>query len=118
MKVKGIFNGYLDGIVGLDKEMICVEFVKVIIKLFGLKEIIGVYFYNDKNYNVKNWVVFYIEVVIVVGIMEGKNVEKKIFDFNGKVIIVEMVIILICVLDLEILIEINNNVVVWVKGYV
>ncbi|WP_227779668.1 S-layer homology domain-containing protein [Paenibacillus sp. P13VS] len=118
LKAKGIFNGYPDGTAGLDKEMTRAEFAKVITKLLGLKEITGVYSYNDKNYNAKNWAAPYIEAVTAAGIMEGKNVEKKIFDFNGKVTIAEMATILTRALDLEIPTETNNNAAAWAKGYV
>lgn len=118
LKAKGIFNGYPDGTAGLDKEMTRAEFAKVITKLLGLKEITGVYSYNDKNYNAKNWAAPYIEAVTAAGIMEGKNVEKKIFDFNGKVTISEMATILTRALDLEIPTETNNNAAAWAKGYV
>ncbi|MCM3207915.1 S-layer homology domain-containing protein [Paenibacillus illinoisensis] len=118
LKAKGIFNGYPDGTAGLDKEMTRAEFAKVITKLLGLKEITGVYSYNDKNYNAKNWAAPYIEAVTAAGIMEGKNVEKKIFDFNGKVTIAEMATILTRALDLEIPTETNNSAAAWAKGYV
>ncbi|WFR64264.1 hypothetical protein P9222_08870 [Paenibacillus amylolyticus] len=94
------------------------EFAKVITKLLGLKEITGTLSYNDKNYTAKNWAVPYIEAVTAAGIMEGKNVEKKIFDFNGKVTVAEMATILTRALDLEIPTETNNNAAAWAKGYV
>ncbi|MFK0524820.1 S-layer homology domain-containing protein [Paenibacillus illinoisensis] len=118
LKAKGIFNGYPDGTAGLDKDMTRAEFAKVITKLLGLKEITGVYSYTDKNYNAKNWAAPYIEAVTAAGIMEGKNVEKKIFDFNGKVTVSEMATILTRALDLEIPAETNNNAAAWAKGYV
>lgn len=118
LKAKGIFNGYPDGTAGLDKEMTRAEFAKVITKLLGLKEITGTLSYNDKNYTAKNWAVPYIEAVTAAGIMEGKNVEKKIFDFNGKVTVAEMATILTRALDLEIPTETNNNAAAWAKGYV
>ncbi|WP_260871108.1 S-layer homology domain-containing protein [Paenibacillus xylanexedens] len=118
LKAKGIFNGYPNGTAGLDKEMTRAEFAKVITKLLGLKEITGTLSYNDKNYTAKNWAVPYIEAVTAAGIMEGKNVEKKIFDFNGKVTVAEMATILTRALDLEIPTETNNNAAAWAKGYV
>ncbi|KLU57514.1 hypothetical protein EL84_03105 [Paenibacillus sp. VT-400] len=118
LKAKGIFNGYPDGTAGLDKEMTRAEFAKVITKLLGLKEITGTLSYTDKNYTAKNWAVPYIEAVTAAGIMEGKNVEKKIFDFNGKVTVAEMATILTRALDLEIPTETNNNAAAWAKGYV
>ncbi|WP_433707492.1 S-layer homology domain-containing protein [Paenibacillus illinoisensis] len=118
LKAKGIFSGYPDGTAGLDKDMTRAEFAKVITKLLGLKEITGVYSYTDKNYNAKNWAAPYIEAVTAAGIMEGKNVEKKIFDFNGKVTISEMATILTRALDLEVPTETNNNAAAWAKGYV
>ncbi len=118
LKAKGIFNGYPDGTAGLNKEMTRAEFAKVITKLLGLKEITGVYSYNDKNYNAKNWAAPYIEAVTAAGIMEGKNTEKKIFDFNGKVTIEEMATILTRALDLEVPTETNNTASAWAKGYV
>ncbi|MFS0859524.1 S-layer homology domain-containing protein [Paenibacillus taichungensis] len=118
LKAKGIFNGYPDGTAGLDKDMTRAEFAKVITKLLGLKEITGTLSYTDKNYTAKNWAVPYIEAVTAAGIMEGKNVEKKIFDFNGKVTVSEMATILTRALDLEIPAETNNNAADWAKGYV
>lgn len=118
LKAKGIFNGYPDGTAGLNKEMTRAEFAKVITKLLGLKEITGVYSYTDKNYNAKNWAAPYIEAVTAAGIMEGKNTEKKIFDFNGKVTIEEMATILTRALDLEVPTETNNTASAWAKGYV
>ncbi|MFS0872211.1 Ig-like domain-containing protein [Paenibacillus xylanilyticus] len=118
LKAKGIFNGYPDGTAGLDKEMTRAEFAKVITKLLGLKEITGVYSYTDKNYNAKNWAAPFIEAVTAAGIMEGKNTEKKIFDFNGKVTIEEMATILTRALDLEVPTETNNTASTWAKGYV
>lgn len=94
------------------------EFAKVITKLLGLKEITGVYSYNDKNYNAKNWAAPYIEAVTAAGIMEGKNVEKKIFDFNGKVTVEEMAKVLTIALELEVPAETNNSATTWAKGYV
>ncbi|WDQ33186.1 S-layer homology domain-containing protein [Paenibacillus marchantiae] len=118
LKAKGIFSGYPDGTAGLDKDMTRAEFAKVITKLLGLKEITGTLSYTDKNYTAKNWAVPYIEAVTAAGIMEGKNVEKKIFDFNGKVTVSEMATILTRALDLEIPTETNNNAADWAKGYV
>ncbi|MFC9711135.1 S-layer homology domain-containing protein [Paenibacillus sp. NPDC056933] len=118
LKAKGVFTGYPDGTAGLDKEMTRAEFAKVITKLLGLKEITGVYSYKDKNYNAKNWAAPYIEAVTAAGIMEGKNVEKKIFDFNGKVTIEEMAKVLTIALDLEVPTETNNSATAWAKGYV
>ncbi|OME97090.1 hypothetical protein BK124_17685 [Paenibacillus amylolyticus] len=118
LKAKGIFNGYPDGTAGLDKDMTRAEFAKVITKLLGLKEITGTLSYTDKNYTAKNWAVPYIEAVTAAGIMEGKNVEKKIFDFNGKVTVSEMATILTRALDLEIPAETNNTAPAWAKGYV
>lgn len=117
LKAKGIFNGYPDGTAGLDKDMTRAEFAKVITKLLGLKEITGTLSYTDKNYTAKNWAVPYIEAVTAAGIMEGKNVEKKIFDFNGKVTVAEMATILTRALDLEIPTETNNSAAAWAKGY-
>ncbi|WP_339298313.1 S-layer homology domain-containing protein [Paenibacillus sp. FSL R5-0623] len=117
LKAKGIFNGYPDGTAGLDKDMTRAEFAKVITKLLGLKEITGTLSYTDKNYTAKNWAVPYIEAVTAAGIMEGKNVEKKIFDFNGKVTVAEMATILTRALDLEIPAETNNSAAAWAKGY-
>ncbi|MCG7379546.1 S-layer homology domain-containing protein [Paenibacillus sp. ACRSA] len=118
LKAKGIFNGYPDGTAGLEKDMTRAEFAKVITKLLGLKEITGQLSYTDKNYTAKNWAVPYIEAVTAAGIMEGKNVEKKIFDFNGKVTVSEMATILTRALDLEIPAETNNSAPEWAKGYV
>jgi hypothetical protein len=118
LKAKGIFNGYPDGTAGLDKEMTRAEFAKVITKLLGLKEITGQLSYTDKNYTAKNWAVPYIEAVTAAGIMEGKNVEKKIFDFNGKVTVAEMATILTRALDLEVPAETDNTAPAWAKGYV
>ncbi|MEC0129240.1 S-layer homology domain-containing protein [Paenibacillus pabuli] len=118
LKAKGIFSGYPDGTAGLNKEMTRAEFAKVITKLLGLKEITGVFSYNDKNYNAKNWAAPYIEAVTAAGIMEGKNVEKKIFDFNGKVTVEEMAKVLTIALKLEVPAETNNSATTWAKGYV
>ncbi|WP_128103773.1 immunoglobulin-like domain-containing protein [Paenibacillus sp. DCT19] len=118
LKAKGIFSGYPDGTAGLEKDMTRAEFAKVITKLLGLKEITGTLSYTDQNYTAKNWAVPYIEAVTAAGIMEGKNVEKKIFDFNGKVTVSEMATILTRALDLEIPAETNNSAPEWAKGYV
>lgn len=118
LKAKGIFNGYPNGTAGLDKDMTRAEFAKVITKLLGLKEVTGTLSYNDPNYTAKNWAVPYIEAVTAAGIMEGKNTEKKIFDFNGKVTIAEMATILTRALDLEVPTETNNSAPAWAKGYV
>ncbi|WP_440113524.1 Ig-like domain-containing protein [Paenibacillus sp. QZ-Y1] len=118
LKAKGVFSGYPNGTAGLDKEMTRAEFAKVVTKLLGLKEVTGVYSYKDKNYNAKNWAAPYIEAVTAAGIMEGKNVEKKIFDFNGKVTIEEMAKILTIALELEVPTETNNSATTWAKGYV
>lgn len=50
--------------------------------------------------------------------MEGKNVEKKIFDFNGKVTIEEMAKVLTIALKLEVPAEADNSATGWAKGYV
>lgn len=118
LKAKGVFTGYPDGTAGLDKDMTRAEFAKVITKLLGLKEVTGVYSYNDKNYNAKNWAAPYIEAVTAAGIMEGKNVEKKIFDFNGKVTVEEMAKVLSIALELEVPAETDNTATAWAKGYV
>ncbi|QKS57357.1 S-layer homology domain-containing protein [Paenibacillus barcinonensis] len=118
LKAKGIFTGYPDGTAGLNKEMTRAEFAKVITKLLGLKEITGQLSYKDKNYTAKNWAVPYIEAVTAAGIMEGKNKEKGIFDFNGKVTVAEMATILTRALDLEVPAETDNSAPAWAKGYV
>lgn len=118
LKAKGIFSGFPDGTAGLNQDMTRAQFAKVITKLLGLKEITGQLSYTDKNYTAKNWAVPYIEAVTAAGIMEGKNVEKKIFDFNGKVTVAEMATILTRALDLEVPAETNNSAPAWAKGYV
>ncbi|MGF7049081.1 hypothetical protein J2T13_003589 [Paenibacillus sp. DS2015] len=118
LKDKGIFNGYPDGKAHLEKEMTRAEFAKVITKVMGLKEISGVLSYNDKNYTAKNWAVTYIEAVSAAGLMEGKNVTKKIFDFNGNVTVEELAAVLVRALELEVPTTIDNTASVWAKGYV
>ncbi|HEY2494664.1 MAG TPA: S-layer homology domain-containing protein [Paenibacillus sp.] len=118
LKAKGIFSGYPDGTAGLEKEMTRAEFAKVITKVLGLKEVTGVLSYNDKGYTAKNWAVPYIEAVSAAGIMEGKNVTKKIFDYNGKVTVEEMATVLTRALELEVPTTVDNSASTWAKGYV
>ncbi|SYX86522.1 S-layer homology domain-containing protein [Paenibacillus alvei] len=117
LKTQGVFNGYPDGSAGLEKEMTRAEFAKVLVKLFGLKEIHGTYSYKDKNYGAKNWAAPFIEAVTAEGLMQGKDLTKKIFDFNGKITIEEASKTLVSALKLEPVKDAQNNASAWAKGY-
>lgn len=117
LKTQGVFNGYPDGSAGLEKEMTRAEFAKVLVKLFGLKEIHGTYSYKDKNYGAKNWAAPFIEAVTAEGLMQGKDLVKKIFDFNGKITIEEASKTLVTALKLEPVKDAQNNASAWAKGY-
>ena len=117
LKTQGVFNGYPDGSAGLEKEMTRGEFAKVLVKLFGLKEIHGTYSYKDKNYGAKNWAAPFIEAVTAEGLMQGKDLTKKIFDFNGKITIEEASKTLVSALKLEPVKDAQNNASAWAKGY-
>nr|WP_251481274.1 Ig-like domain-containing protein [Paenibacillus sp. MER 180]MCM3288587.1 S-layer homology domain-containing protein [Paenibacillus sp. MER 180] len=117
LKTQGVFNGYPDGSAGLDKDMTRAEFAKVLVKLFGLKEIHGEYSYKDKNYGAKNWAAPFIEAVTKEGLMQGKDLEKKLFDFNGKITVEEAAKTLVNALKLEEVKDAQNNASSWAKGY-
>ncbi|MDT8979839.1 Ig-like domain-containing protein [Paenibacillus sp. chi10] len=117
LKTQGVFNGYPDGSAGLDKDMTRAEFAKVLVKLFGLKEIHGEYSYKDKNYGKNNWAAPFIEAVTKEGLMQGKDLEKKLFDFNGKITVEEAAKTLVNALKLEEVKDAQNNASSWAKGF-
>lgn len=117
LKTQGVFNGYPNGEAGLDKDMTRAEFAKVLVKLFGLKEIHGTYSYKDKNYGAKNWAAPFIEAVTAEGLMQGKDLEKKLFDFNGKITVEEAAKTLVNALKLEEVKDAQNNASSWAKGF-
>ncbi|WP_233696308.1 Ig-like domain-containing protein [Paenibacillus profundus] len=117
LKQQGVFNGYPDGTAGLDKEMTRGEFAKVIVKLLDLKEVHGVYSYKDKNYGASNWAAPYIEAVTAENLMQGKDLEKKLFDFNGKITVEEVAKVLVEALKLELPKDAQNNASAWAKEY-
>ncbi|TQR43755.1 Ig-like domain-containing protein [Paenibacillus popilliae] len=117
LKTQGVFNGYPDGSAGLDKDMTRGEFAKVLVKLFGLKEIHGEYSYKDKNYGKNNWAAPFIEAVTKEGLMQGKDLEKKLFDFNGKITVEEAAKTLVNALKLEEVKDAQNNASSWAKGF-
>lgn len=118
LKEKGIFDGYPDGTAGLDKEMTRGEFAKVLVGIMGLEPIQGKASFKDKNYKADKWPAPYVEAVYSAGIMEGKNLTKMIFDFNGKITVQEMAKVLVTAQKLEVPTETNNNASDWAKGYV
>lgn len=117
LKTQGVFNGYPDGSAGLEKDMTRAEFAKVLVKLFGLKEIHGEYSYKDKNYGAKNWAAPFIEAVTKEGLMQGKDLTKKIFDFNGKITVEEASKTLVTALKLTPVKDAQNNASAWAKEY-
>ncbi|MBN3523893.1 Ig-like domain-containing protein [Paenibacillus apiarius] len=117
LKQQEVFNGYPDGTAGLDKDMTRAEFAKVVVKLFGLKEVHGVYSYNDKNYGPKNWAAPFIEAVTAEGLMQGKDLTKKLFDFNGKITVEETAKTLVEALKLPMPKDSQNNASAWAKDY-
>lgn len=118
LKEKGIFDGYPDGTAGLDKEMTRGEFAKVLVGIMGLEPIQGKASFKDKNYKADKWPAPYVEAVYSAGIMEGKNLTKMIFDFNGKITVQEMAKVLVTAQKLDVPTETNNNASDWAKGYV
>lgn len=117
LKSQGVFSGFPDGSAKLEQNMTRAQFAKVVVKLFGLKEVNGQYSYKDKNYGPKNWAASFIESVTDAGLMQGKNLAKKIFDFNGKVTVEEAAKVLAGALKLEIPTNAQNNASAWAKGY-
>lgn len=120
LKAKGIVTGYEDGSARLDKTITRAELAKVIVKTLDLKEITGVYSFNDKNYKLNaKWPAPYIEAVTAAGIMEGKDKVKKIFDFNGNVTVEELATVLVRALKLEVpTTGVDNTATKWAQGYV
>ncbi len=120
LKAKGILNGYADGSAHLEKTITRAELAKVIVKVKGLKEITGVYSFNDKNYKKDaKWPAPYIEAVAAAGIMKGDNEAKKIFNFNGNVSVEELATVLVRALNLEVpTTGIDNSATKWAQGYV
>ncbi|KZS45820.1 hypothetical protein AWU65_07790 [Paenibacillus glucanolyticus] len=118
LKEKGIFTGYPDGTAGLDKDMTRAEFAKVLVGIMGLEPIEGKASFKDKNYKADKWPAPHVEAVYAAGLMEGKNLTKMIFDFNGKITVQEMAKVLVIAQKLEIPTETNNNASDWAKGYV
>lgn len=118
LKTQGVFSGYpgTDD-AKLGQEMTRAEFAKVLVKLFGLKEIHGTYSYKDKNYGAKNWAAPFIEAVTAEGLMQGKDLTKKIFDFNGKITVEEASKTLVTALKLEPVKDAQNKATDWAKGY-
>nr|6CWM_A Chain A, Surface (S-) layer glycoprotein [Paenibacillus alvei]6CWN_A Chain A, Surface (S-) layer glycoprotein [Paenibacillus alvei]7SV5_A Chain A, Surface (S-) layer glycoprotein [Paenibacillus alvei]7SV5_B Chain B, Surface (S-) layer glycoprotein [Paenibacillus alvei] len=118
LKEAGVFSGYpgtTDAKLGQD--MTRAEFAKVLVKLFGLKEIHGQYSYKDKNYDAKNWAAPFIEAVTAEGLMQAKDLTKKIFDFNGKITVEEASKTLVTALKLEPVKDAQNKATDWAKGY-
>ncbi len=119
LKVKGIFSGDTDGLAHLERDMTRAEFAKVITKVMGLKEVTGVYSYNDTGYNnPKNWAAPYIEAVSAAGVMQGKDLTKKLFDQKANVTVQELAEVLVKALKLEIPTKIDNTATEWAKGSV
>jgi len=119
LKVKGIFAGDTDGLAHLERDMTRAEFAKVITKVMGLKEVTGTYSYNDKGYNnPKNWAAPYIEAVSLAGIMQGKDLTKKLFDQKANVTVQELAEVLVKALKLEIPTKVDNTATEWAKGSV
>ncbi|MEC0092567.1 autotransporter outer membrane beta-barrel domain-containing protein [Paenibacillus macquariensis] len=119
LKVKGIFSGDTDGLAHLERDMTRAEFAKVITKVMGLKEITGTYSYNDKGYNnPKNWAAPFIEAVSAAGVMQGKDLTKKLFDQKANVTVQELAEVLVKAMKLEIPTKIDNTATEWAKGSV
>lgn len=118
LKDAGIVTGYPDGTAGLDKSITRAELAKVIVKSINLEPITGVATYKDKNYTASHWAAPFIEAATQAGILEGKNLEKKLFDPTGNVTVQELAKVLVAALKLEVPAETNNTATEWAKGYV
>ncbi|OAB37661.1 hypothetical protein PMSD_08880 [Paenibacillus macquariensis subsp. defensor] len=119
LKVKGIFAGDTDGLAHLERDMTRAEFAKVITKVMGLKEVTGTYSYNDAGYNnPKNWAAPFIEAVSAAGVMQGKDLTKKLFDQKANVTVQELAEVLVKAMKLEIPTKIDNSASEWAKGSV
>jgi len=119
LKVKGIFAGDTDGLAHLERDMTRAEFAKVITKVMGLKEVTGTYSYNDAGYNnPKNWAAPFIEAVSAAGVMQGKDLTKKLFDQKANVTVQELAEVLVKAMKLEIPTKIDNSATEWAKGSV
>ncbi|GGH32888.1 S-layer homology domain-containing protein [Paenibacillus segetis] len=118
LKDAGIVTGYPDGTAGLDKFITRAELAKIIVKSINLEPITGVATYKDKNYTASHWAAPYIEAATQAGILEGKNLEKKLFDPTGNVTVQELAKVLVSALKLEVPADTNNTATEWAKGYV
>lgn len=118
LKDAGIVTGYPDGTAGLDKSITRAELAKVIVKSINLEPITGVATYKDKNYTASHWAAPFIEAATQAGILQGKNLEKKLFDPTGNVTVQELAKVLVAALKLEVPAETNNTATEWAKGYV
>lgn len=118
LKDAGIVTGYPDGTAGLDKSITRAELAKVIVKSINLEPVTGVATYKDKNYTASHWAAPFIEAATQAGILEGKNLEKKLFDPTGNVTVQELAKVLVAALKLEVPAETNNTATEWAKGYV
>ncbi|RUT42967.1 S-layer homology domain-containing protein [Paenibacillus anaericanus] len=118
LKDAGIVTGYPDQTAGLDKSITRAELAKVIVKSINLEPVTGVATYKDKNYTASHWAAPFIEAATQAGILEGKNLEKKLFDPTGNVTVQELAKVLVAALKLEVPAETNNTATEWAKGYV
>jgi len=118
LKEAGIVTGYPDGLSHLEKSITRAELAKVIVKSINLEPITGVATYKDKNYTASHWAAPYIEAATQAGILQGKNLEKKLFDPTGNVTVQELAKVLVSALKLEVPAESNNTASEWAKGYV
>ncbi|HEY4390761.1 MAG TPA: S-layer glycoprotein [Paenibacillus sp.] len=116
LKDAGIVEGFPDGLSHLDRSLTRAELAKIIVKATDLTPVDATS-YNDKNY-AKHWARTYIEAVTQANIMEGKNLEKKLFDPSGNLSVQELAAVLVRALKLEVPTETNNTATEWAKGYV
>ncbi|GAA0407807.1 hypothetical protein [Paenibacillus motobuensis] len=116
LKEAGIVEGFPDGLSHLDRSLTRAELAKIIVKATDLTPVDATS-YNDKNY-AKHWARTYIEAVTQANIMEGKNLEKKLFDPSGNLSVQELAAVLVRALKLEVPTETNNTATEWAKGYV
>lgn len=116
LKDAGIVEGFPDGLSHLDRSLTRAELAKIITKATDLTPVDATS-YTDKNY-AKHWARTYIEAVTQAGIMEGKNLEKKLFDPSGNLSVQELAAVLVRALKLEVPTDANNTATEWAKGYV
>jgi len=118
LKEAGIVTGYPDGLSHLERTITRAELAKVVVKSINLEPITGVATYKDKNYTASHWAAPFIEAATQAGIMQGKNLEKKLFDPTGNVTVQELAKVLVAALKLEVPTDANNTASDWAKGYV